>query len=44
MILFQRNDGDSQTVSSLLPENKRHLVDTAALLTLITMNARSMKK
>ncbi|UJR13867.1 hypothetical protein I4U23_000875 [Adineta vaga] len=39
-----KNENDSQVIANLIPENKRCLVDTAALLTLITMNARSMKK
>ncbi|CAF4661673.1 unnamed protein product, partial [Rotaria magnacalcarata] len=41
---LKHNDGDPQNLSSILPENKRYLVDTDALLTLITMNARFMTK
>ncbi|CAF4292885.1 unnamed protein product, partial [Rotaria sp. Silwood2] len=41
---LKKNEGDTQTLSSLLPEDKRYLVDTDILLTLITMNARFMTK
>ncbi|CAF3681032.1 unnamed protein product [Rotaria sordida] len=41
---LKKNEGDTQTLCSLLPEDKRYLVDTDILLTLITMNARSMSK
>ncbi|CAF1068990.1 unnamed protein product [Adineta steineri] len=42
---LKQNEGvDPDIISSLLPEDKRYIVETDAFLTLITMNARSMKK
>ncbi|CAF4682464.1 unnamed protein product [Rotaria sp. Silwood1] len=41
---LKKNDGDTQALCSLLPEDKRYLIDTDILFTLITMNARFMTK
>ena len=42
--LLKNPNADPEIVSSLLPEDKRYLADTDALLTLITMSARVATK